>query len=405
MSPARIRATIGLVVGAIAVLACGDATTAPNPGPVAASVTPISSALSSPQWLARTRTLVAQANQSPVAATRTYAAVAIAQYRAVLAVEKQISDEGALPENGLDAGGRSRYEAQRGAVAGASVRVLSFLFSSAGAQLEQYVTQESQAGPGGVHPSFTKGEAVGRAIGSEMIAHLMTDGSSLPPTITLPVGPGYWTPNGPPAGLNLPGMKPYFLHSTSQFRAPPPPVYLSAAFMTDLNEVLAISQTRTAQQIAIANFWNLGANSPTPIGKWGEIAAGYIQQANLDERAATHVFSLMHGAQFDAQLGCWDSKYTYVYLRPVQANPAITTVFATPNHPSYPSGHSCISSSAARVLEYFFPQKAAELESMVIEAGMSRVYAGIHYRFDLTAGKVLGTAVANWAIAKDQATR
>src|SRR5262245_24676505 len=118
MSPARIRATIGVVVGAIAVLACSDQTTAPDsrrPAPL--SVVPITGPLSSPQWHARTRSLVAQANQNAIAATRTYAAVAIAQYRAVLAVDKQLDTEGEQPESGLGAGGRSRYEAHRGAVA------------------------------------------------------------------------------------------------------------------------------------------------------------------------------------------------------------------------------------------------------------------------------------------------
>jgi hypothetical protein len=322
----------------------------------------------------------------------------------VLAVDAQLRSEGALPENGMPAGGRSRYEAQRGAVAGASVRVLSFLFPSAAASLEAQVAAEGEEGPGDVPPQFTRGVAVGRAIGDQMVTHLTTDGFSLPWTGSVPVGPGLWIANGPPAGANLSGVKPYFLNSTSQFRAPAPPAFGSAAFNTDLNEVLANSQTRTAQQIALAHYWNSPAGTPTPIGLWNQTAETYIQQAGLDERAATHVFALMHGAQFDAQLGCFESKYVYFTIRPAQANPAISLIFPSPNHPSYPSGHSCISSSAARVLEHFFPARAAQLATMVSEAGFSRVWAGIHYRFDITAGQTLGRAVADWVIAKDQAT-
>lgn len=104
----------------------------------------------------------------------------------------------------------------------------------------------------------------------------------------------------------------------------------------------------------------------------------------------------------DALIGCWDAKYHYWTLRPTQADPSITLVFALPNHPSYPSGHSCSSAAAATVLAYLFPDRAAEVAGWVTDAGLSRMYAGIHYRFDITAGKNLGDAVAQWAIARDR---
>jgi membrane-associated phospholipid phosphatase len=365
-------------------------------------VTPFTTELSSPVWQQRARGLVAANNQNAQAASRVYAALSIAQYRAVQAVDGKKASDDELADHGLGKGGRSRFEARRGAVAGASVRVLSFLFPAAAATLEGYVDAEGSAGPGREHPSFTRGEAAGRAAGDAMVAHLMTDGFTAPFTGTIPVGSGYWTPNGPPAGANLPGVRPHFLNTTSQFRPAPPPAFGSPAFLAGLNEVLAVSQTRTAQQIAIANFWNHPAGTYTPPGYWNEKAAIYIQQAGLDERAATHVFALAMGAQFDAVLGCWDAKYTYYLIRPAQANPAITLVFPTPNHPSYPSGHSCVSSSSARVLARFFPKRTAELEALVNEAGVSRLYAGIHYTFDMVAGKALGYAVADWAIARDR---
>ena len=107
---------------------------------------------------------------------------------------------------------------------------------------------------------------------------------------------------------------------------------------------------------------------------------------------------------FDAQIGCWDAKETYWVIRPWQADHAITVVAAVgkPNHPSYPSGHSCISSAAAAVLSQFFPAQRAQLDAMVIEAGLSRMYGGIHYRFDIEAGQQLGRSVAHFAIAADR---
>jgi membrane-associated phospholipid phosphatase len=57
-----------------------------------------------------------------------------------------------------------------------------------------------------------------------------------------------------------------------------------------------------------------------------------------------------------------------------------------------------VSAAAATVLGSLFPERTTELGTMVTEAGLSRMYAGIHYRFDITAGRELGVAVAQWAL-------
>ena len=72
-----------------------------------------------------------------------------------------------------------------------------------------------------------------------------------------------------------------------------------------------------------------------------------------------------------------------------------------PNHPSYPSGHSCLSASGADVLSTFFPEQRDHLNAMVTEAGLSRMYGGIHYQFDIDAGQELGRNVARFTIAAD----
>jgi membrane-associated phospholipid phosphatase len=391
------RLTACLVLHALILMGCAEGPTTPEDARIAGSVAPFSAQLLSPQWQARARSLVAANSPTPPAAGRTYAALSVAQYRAILAAdEDQSADEG---------GGRSRFEKRRGAVSGASAQVLSFLFPSAAATLEQQVIADGTSSGGDVHPQFTLGVAIGRLAGDAMIQHLQSDGSAIPWPGTIPVGPGFWMPSGTPAGANLGGVKPYLLASTSQFRSAPPPAFGSQAFQTDLNEVLTVAQNRTPQDIALALFWAFLGPTPTPLGIWNELAATYVQDARLNERAATHVFALMHAAQFDAQLGCFEAKYHYFYIRPHQANPAIPTLFTVPNHPAYPSGHSCISSSAARVLEHFFPAKAAELSSLEQDAGFSRIIAGIHYRFDITAGKILGNAVAEWAIKNEQGLR
>jgi membrane-associated phospholipid phosphatase len=123
----------------------------------------------------------------------------------------------------------------------------------------------------------------------------------------------------------------------------------------------------------------------------------------VSEREATHLYALLSATMFDAQIGCWDAKETYWLIRPWQAEPLITVVAAVgkPNHPSYPSGHSCLSASGAEVLSTFFPEQRAQLDAMVTEAGLSRMYGGIHYRFDIDAGQALGRNVARFTIAAD----
>ena len=108
---------------------------------------------------------------------------------------------------------------------------------------------------------------------------------------------------------------------------------------------------------------------------------------------------LMSAAGFDAAIGCFDAKYFYWYIRPPQADPLIVTAFPTPPHPSYPSAHSCISGALTGVLAGVFPSERARLDAVAEEASLSRLYAGIHYRFDMEAGRALGRAVAAIALA------
>jgi membrane-associated phospholipid phosphatase len=397
--------TFGLAIVAVMATSCSDPSTAPPAlsrggmdGLAAQKVSDLAVSPSSIGWQAQARALVAANNMSPLAATRVYAALSTAQYRAVLAIPDSDQDE-QLPANGVGAGGRSALEARRGAVAGASARVLGFLFPAAAGALNQRAQAEGEAGPGNVHPDFNIGLDIGDNAGAAMVEHLKTDRFTAPWTGTVPGGPGMWTANGPPAGATFGGVKPYLLTSGAQFRPPPPPAFNSPAFLTDLGEVRSLSDTRTPGQTALALFWNFPTGTFTPPGYWNLTAANYVQAFGLNERAATRVFALMSAAMMDALIGCWDAKYFYWTLRPTQADGLITLTFGLPNHPSYPSGHSCVSAAAATVLKELFPERGTELDAWVEEAGLSRICAGIHYRFDITAGQNLGQAVARWAIA------
>jgi hypothetical protein len=388
----------------MSVAACAEHNTAPTSladldarAPRAISNIPVTP--TSIGWQEEARARVAANGLSPLAAARVYAALSIAQYRAVIRTT-DADYYGQLPESGVGAGGRSGLEANRGAVAGASAQVLTFFFPAAAATFEARVAAEANATPGKVHPQFARGLEIGRGAGDAVVDACKNDGFTNSWTGTVPTGPGMWVANGPPAGATFGGVKTWLLTSGDQFRPSPPPAWQSPAFLADLADIRNLSDNRTAEQKDIAVFWNLSTGTHTPPGFWNVVAGDYIKEYGLDERAATRTLAVMHAAMMDALIGCWDAKYHYWTLRPSQADPGITLTFGLPNHPSYPSGHSCQSAAAATVLTELFPDRAEELDGWVTAAGESRMFAGIHYRFDITAGDALGRSVALWAIAR-----
>jgi membrane-associated phospholipid phosphatase len=407
----RLSSISATVAGVALLAACTDQGRAPAGLGLSASHSgvPFTIGLASPAWQEKAAGLVSQAGFNAQTATRAYPLLGVAQY---LSVQRAEASDGGRDVTdvasgiGIGTGGRNLLELDRGAVAGASAVVLTYLFPSQAQALEGMVDAQANAGPGGVHPAFARGEAIGRAVGAEIVARAQVDGFNQPFTGTFPTGPGLWISNTTPptiAGGQLPGVTPWFLTSASQFRSVPPPAFGSPAFQSALDEIRQISNTRTAEQIRIAAFWALSVGTPTTAGFWLQVATDGINQHSLSEREATHLYALLSTTMFDAQISCWDAKEAYWFVRPWQAAPLITVVAAVgkPNHPSYPSGHSCLSASGADVLSTFFPEQRDHLNAMVAEAGLSRMYGGIHYRFDIEAGQTLGRSVAAFAIAAD----
>jgi hypothetical protein len=66
----------------------------------------------------------------------------------------------------------------------------------------------------------------------------------------------------------------------------------------------------------------------------------------------------------------------------------------TPRHPAYPSGHSTFSAAASELLSFFFPDYRVELDRLADNIGMARLWGGVHWRSDHTAGQMLGRTVA-----------
>jgi membrane-associated phospholipid phosphatase len=215
------------------------------------------------------------------------------------------------------------------------------------------------------------------------------------------VCPGCWLPTTPPAFATLGQAKPFFLASGDQFRPLPPPAFGSPAFVAGLAEVRRIADTRTTEQDSIAKFWALGAGTVSAQGYLNGVASELAVEHHLSERETAHRLALLNMAAFDVIIASHEAKYHYWLVRPSQADPAIVRAIPLPSFPSYPSNHSALVASAATVLGAMFPRERARLDAMAEEGAISRLYGGIHYRFDTEAGLALGRRVAAWTLAHD----
>jgi membrane-associated phospholipid phosphatase len=250
--------------------------------------------------------------------------------------------------------------------------------------------------------------AVGQQIGARIVERGRTDGSAATWTGTPPVGPPYWVPT-PPAFV-YPPLEPlagtwrtWNLTSGSQFRPGPPPVYGSLAFTVALLEVYLVSKNLTPEQKQIATFWADGPGTATPAGHWNRFAIDLVATTGWSARRTARLFAALNTGQADAFIACWDAKYTYWSLRPITAirrliDPAWSSYIVTPPFPSYVSGHSTTSGAASAALAAFFPASAAQLRAMAEEAAVSRLYGGIHFSSDNSAGLTLGRRVGATAV-------
>jgi hypothetical protein len=211
----------------------------------------------------------------------------------------------------------------------------------------------------------------------------------------LPVGPGYWTSSGAAIVRGGLGARPFFLDYGGELLAPPPPAFGSAEYLAALSEIRAFSDTRTAEQLATARKW---VPFSGPI--FDLLATDLIVKHRRNELDAARILAYANTAAYDAIIGCFYTKFHYWFIRPSQADPAITTPVGLPNHPSYPSAHSCETGAFQEVLGAEFPSERRMLEKLADEASTSRFYAGLHYRFDGDAGLELGRAAGRLALQR-----
>jgi membrane-associated phospholipid phosphatase len=289
--------------------------------------------------------------------------------------------------------------------AGAAARVLRELLPARAdelALLEQEAVR-SRLVAGAAYPSDARaGLALGRAIGQLAVRRARSDRSDTQGVVVPPPGEGTWVPT-PPAFT--PPLEPFAgtwrtwnLRRGDELRPPAPPPYLGRIHRAAILEVYDVSRTLTDRQREIALFWDDGAGSETPPGHWNRIALEIVEQGRLRPSRAALVLAALNTTQADAFIACWSAKYTHWTKRPITLvrallDPGYLSLIPTPPFPAYPSGHSTTSAAAATVLGALFPDRARELAAMADEAAISRLYGGIHYRYDNDAGLALGRRI------------
>jgi len=291
------------------------------------------------------------------------------------------------------------YPAEHAAAASAAAAVLSYVYPDDAQAFEDMAQQASQARvlAGVQYPSdVVAGLALGRAVAAKVIERAKADGSAAKWTGTIPKGPGYWNGENPVEPL-MGTWKPWVLKSGDQFRPPAPPAYDSPQTLAELAEMKAF--TRTFASNAKAMYYQSSEGS---YFLWYDTATKRIFEHHLDQNPprAARVYALLSVARSEAFIACWDAKYAYWSIRPSHLDKAVTTLFPPPPYPSYPAGHGCSSGAGAQMLAYLFPDEAKFIQGKADEAGLSRMWAGIHYRSDNEAGLKLGRQVADWVIER-----
>lgn len=193
-------------------------------------------------------------------------------------------------------------------------------------------------------------------------------------------------------------VKMWNVATVEEVRPGPPPAPNSPEFIKDAEELKKYAKKTTTEQRKIANWWQDGLGTYTPPGHWNRFAKESIVQYKLNPIRSARVFAYMNMAIVDAGISCWDTKYYYHYPRPIQTIPGFKTILGTPNFPAYTSGHSTFSGAAAEVLSYFFPAEETQFRKWAQEAADSRVYGGIHYRFDSEVGLDQGRKVGTYSV-------
>ncbi len=276
------------------------------------------------------------------------------------------------------------------------------------------------------NPAREQGAELGRLVADKMLEARREDNADLESKFINKREPGFWQPTAPQfKEALLPHwgyVKPFAIKKGTQYQPPGPPTLKSEAFAMAYHEVKRLggkdSIKRTNEQTEIARFWEDNVGTVTPPGHWNKIAQSIAVERGNTLAENARLFAHLNMSLSDAGVLCWVIKFTFEFWRPITAirieEPKWMPLLTTPPFPAYTSGHSTFSGAGAAVLAQSFgsdkirfsttsddlpgvTRKFESIWSAAEEAGMSRIYGGIHWQFDnvdgLNVGKTLGEYV------------
>ena len=280
-------------------------------------------------------------------------------------------------------------------------------------------------------------EDLGAQIAAHIIAWAATDGGAaienmgFPAAYTLSADPGHWAPTNlirlqqTPLLPNWGSNRPFAMPAGTTCPLPAPMDYSEdpgSAFYAQAQVVVDIKAALTPDQTAIARFWADDAMlSMTPPGHWVAIAMQVLHRDAAPLDVQVEVLARLGIAMADGFIGCWQVKYQYDAIRPLTyirrvIDPKWDSLLNTPPFPEYPSGHSVQSAAAATVLTAYFGDDFAfedasrsddglparsfpSFWAAADEAGLSRLYGGIHFRAAIDQGQAQGRCIGAYTAA------
>jgi len=284
---------------------------------------------------------------------------------------------------------------------------------------------------------IARSEAFGKAMAASIHEWSLNDGGAVitnmgfPEKWDLPKGDDKWVPTNPIRQQQFPLLpewgnnRTFVLPSGTTCPTPGNPSFSAepgTQFYKEANEVYETVKNATPEQIAVARFWSDDPMlSMTPPGHWLSIALQVAERANLSLDDDVDLLARMGVAMSDAFVGCWHDKYVYDLIRPISYirkvfDPKWEPILNTPPFPEYPSGHSTVSGAMDAVMTAFFgadyafedntgspdgrkPRNYKSFHEAAEEAGISRLYGGIHFRSAILDGLAQGRCIGQYTIA------
>lgn len=362
---------------------------------------------------------------NPPYASRAYAYISGAQYDALVAAwhYKKLYNRAApyavdqtlnvlIPRSDLPS-----YPSEDAVVAGAAVETMKLLFPGDQDFIQRKAEEHKRSriiAGANVRSDLDAGEALGKAVAQKFVTRARGDRAGAA------VGtPALWKqleddciargetpwyslelPKRPPMLPLFGKVKAFLFDSLTaiSLRPGPPPLVKSPQMVDETKEILDFVNNPTRERMRIVHFWADGVGTYTPAGHWDAIAAEDFITKNFSEVRWARNMALLNMSLMDAGIVCWEAKMYYYNPRPSQLDPRIKTLTGVPNFPAYISGHSTFSSAAATILGHIIPERKSAYDAMALEASLSRMYGGIHYRADCERGIVTGKKVGEYAV-------